>query len=144
MSETLIGNILGVFSGSDFGEELVIQILQKLEFFGVEVFENDFYLVAYAIKSVELGVKNFCNIETLSPKLSEVVTNRVCGEVLYNKYINKELPENLVVEEVVKTLSIGDTTVTYGGSSESTVERLIEALKNYGEGDLLCCRKISW
>ncbi len=144
MSETLVENILGLLPETDFSEELVLEVLRKLEIFGVEVFESDFYMVAFAIKSVELGVKNFCNIDTLSPKLYEAVTDRVCGEVLYTKNINNELPENLKVEEVVKSLSIGDTTVSYGSGTGNEVLQLIEALRSAGEGDLLCCRKISW
>ncbi len=145
MRDTLIENILGLLQNTDFDVSLVTEVLRKLEIFGVEVFENDFYLIAFAIKSVELGVKTFCNIESLNEKLHSVVTDRVCGEVLYSKYINKELPVTLRVEEVVKHLSMGDTNVTYeNNNTKNEVLVLIELLKTSGEGVLLCCRKISW
>ncbi len=81
------------------------------------------------------------NVSEIPSVLETVVIDRVCGEVLYTKYINNELPENLNVDSIVKQMSLGDTTVSYDTSqADNKVMFLIEALKNSGVGEMLRCR----
>ncbi len=148
MSEILIQSIMGLINSSDgskITEELVTTILQQLENFKVDIVEADCYIVAYAITKVESKINNILNTSEMPKEVNNIFVNRVCGEVLYTKYIRDELPENFNEVTVVKQMSLGDTNVTYDTSqSENKLLTLLETLKRAGEGELLCYRKLTW
>ncbi len=145
MSEILIKSILELVKDSDITEELVSSILQQLENIKVEIFEADLYIVTYAITKVESKIKNILNTSEIPEEVNNIFVNRVCGEILYTKYIRDELPENLNEVTLVKQMSLGDTTVAYDTSQSSNkLLTLLETMKRAGEGELLCYRKLTW
>ncbi len=145
MSEVLIRNIMDLIQDTNISDEVVSNILQQLENFKVEVNESDFYIVAFAIRNVDSEIKNTINVIVLPAELNNIFVQRVCGEVFHAKYLRSELPENLSEETIIKQMSLGDSTVSYDTSkSENKLLGLINYLRSYGKGELLCYRKLTW
>ncbi len=140
-----IDNIELLVTDTDFDGELVTLVIEQLNSIGVSIDNSEYNSVAFAIEKVDMQIKNICNIQNLPYGLRSIAVDRVCGEVIYKKYLNKTLPENLDVDSAIKQLSIGDTTVTYSSSEpDKRVMALIGFLKSSGEGELLCYRKLTW
>ncbi len=145
MSEVLKQNIMKQVLDTSISEELVAEILQYLENIKLDIYEVDFYIIAFAIKKVHSEIKNILNVSVIPTEVENIIIQRVCGEVLHTKYIRNELPENLSDETIIKNISLGDSTVSYDTSqSENKILSLINSLKRAGEGELLCYRKLTW
>ncbi len=145
MNSELVQRIITLTKNSEITEELVCEILKKLEIINIETFEADEYIIAFAINKVHSAIKTLINTSVLPGEIKDIFIDRVCGEVLYTKYIRDELPENLSEENLIKQMSLGDTTVSYDTSQgENKLLSLIEYLKTSGAGELLCYRKLTW
>ncbi len=145
MSEIFVENVVTLVSDTDFDSSLIAQVIDQLSIIGIVLEENEYSDVALAIQKVDLQIKNICNVQSLPYGLRNVAVDRVCGEVIYIKYLMKELPENFDAESSIKQLSIGDTTVSYSSDApDKKVLTLVGFLKSSGEGELLCYRKLTW
>lgn len=144
MSSLIVENILTFVRNTDFDEILVDEVLKKLEIIGIDIASSEVSDIVIGITRVDEQIKNKLNLDHIPYNVHSIVTDRVCGEVLYIKYLKNELPENLEVDEAIKQLSIGDTTVSYDTNSQNKVMALIGFLKTSGEGELCCYRKIKW
>ncbi len=145
MSEIFVENVVTLVSDTDFDSSLIAQVIEQLRSVGIELEDGEYSDVALAIQKVDIQIKNICNVQSLPYGLRNVAVDRVCGEVVYRRYLTKKLPENLDVESAIKQLSIGDTTVSYSSDEpDKRVLTLVGFLKSSGEGELLCYRKLTW
>ena len=118
-------------------------IIKRLASLGYVVTELDTCLLEFCTAKIENHIKNACNISSIPDGLWQVVVERICGEFLF---VKKASGMGFDFEAVVKTVSAGDTTVTFdvGQSAEAHFDNLLHTMMCTGEGDLACYRKIKW
>ena len=125
-------------------------VVQRLLNFGFELVESDNWIIMFCMNKAINHVKNSTNISVIPKELYEIIVDRICGEFLFNKYKSNQLTsDNFDFDMAVKQLQEGDTTIQFAindGSEtdEQKLTSLINYLINYGEGDLICYRKLKW
>lgn len=134
---------------NDVDEYLYSLVIERLSQIGVVVTVVDSLSLAFSIAKARNYVINYCNLQSLPSELTLVVVDRACGEFLYVKKGSGKLEctdEN--VNNAVKTIQAGDTSVTFAVGSELTVSQIMDNLIQFlirgKEGELLCYRKIKW
>lgn len=114
-------------------------IAARLRELGYEPSAADEKLVEHCSKKVENHIKSVTNLSFVPSGLDEIFIDRVCGEVLFSKLLTGEFGDEFLN---VKSITEGDVSVSFLG--QITSEQVIEKLKNSGEGEILCYRKIRW
>ena len=120
-------------------------IKERLEGLGYAFSDDDSSLLEFCIKSVEYGIRNYCNIpqsDELPSALSPIIVDRVCGEFLYVKRMSGQLDISAAVKQIVE----GDVSVSFSDSSSDgdRLDGLIDRLINCGERELVRFRRIRW
>ncbi len=128
----------------------VTMVVQRLLNFGLKLDDNDKWLIIFGMTKQFNHVKNSCNITVIPEELYEILIDRICGEFLFNKQKSNQLStDNFNFDTAVKQIQLGDTNISFstGEGSETDdvkINSLINYLINYGEGDLICYRKLKW
>lgn len=134
----------------DTEKTFVKMIVQRLLNFGLKLVETDNWIIMFCMNKVINHVKSSCNTSYIPKELYEIIIDRICGEFLFNKYKSNQLTlENFDFDIAVKQLQAGDTNITFAinEGSETDEQKLlsfINYLLTYGEGDLICYRKLKW
>lgn len=125
--------------------KLIDNIFERLISFGYEPKGNDIFTIGFIIIKVDNNVKNICNISTIPTELFTNIVDMCVGEILYNFLSCGKLEDIFDLNEV-KTLNIGDTSVTFDNSISITqqINNLIDNLLHSAERGLLCYRKLRW
>lgn len=147
-----INNINTLLNDSNLNEVFIEKVMKRLESlqYNFENFDDkDAFLIAFAIEKVEKHIQTVTNSAEIASKLFPVAGERVCGEFLNSKSKSGQLTDTLIdVDAAVQSIKIGDTNITYATDDEATFEQKVNALIGYligyGEGDILCFRKIQW
>lgn len=122
----------------------------RLEALGYAVSDADNGLLDICRRRVESTVRNLCNIPgdgDIPDGLSEVVTDRICGEFLFAKRAAGKLElGELELSAAVKQITEGDVSVSFadGDSDGERLDGLIERLMCSGERELVRFRRIRW
>lgn len=134
----------------DTEKTFVKMIVQRLLNFGLKLVESDNWIIMFCMNKAINHIKNSANISIIPNELYEIIVDRICGEFLFNKYKSNQLTsDNFDFDMAVKQLQEGDTTIQFAineGSEtdEQKLTSLINYLISYGEGDLICYRKLKW
>ena len=124
--------------------------VQRLLNFGLKLVESDNWIIMFCMNKAINHIKNSANISIIPNELYEIIVDRICGEFLFNKHKSNQLTlDNFDFDMAVKQLQEGDTTIQFAineGSEtdEQKLTSLINYLISYGEGDLICYRKLKW
>lgn len=123
------------------------EILEKVKILlsaaGVEVPEDDTVL-PFVLEAVTAGILNRINQDEVPDGLYTAVVMRTAGVYLRNLKGYGKLPIDF--ESAVKSLSEGDTSVTYSddASPEAQFDTLISGWAAYGEDQLNRYRRLVW
>lgn len=127
--------------GSEFSEEFVTLVKSRLSSLGYTGEDN--FLLGFSIKKIEDRIKRACNLSIVPKGLYSVAVDMVCGELLFAAKSTGKL-EGFDLEEAVKQVHLGDTSVTFEGkSSEQKFELLLKRLMS-GEKEFICYRRLKW
>lgn len=123
------------------------EVKERLMQIGYEVKGSDDTALLFCINRVEEHIRNICNTVYIPNELHYKSIDMVCGEFLNGKLSTGEL-EGYSAEDnrLIKTVSEGDTTVTYqdgGRDGYTSVSEYIEALKS-GNEELYGYRRFKW
>lgn len=123
-------------------EKIKDLVIARLTMFGVTLEETDTPMIQYGIEFIGLKIKNFCNIEEIPEELDYEWANAVCADFLRMKLSTGSL-EN--VSGIVKSITEGDTTVSYSesGTPESQLLECISRMSLDISG-LVRFRKMVW
>lgn len=144
--QTVLTKIQSVLNDTNLNG-LIESVLQRLVSFGCTPTKDDVFSIAFGIQKVQNHTLNQTNQEKIPDGLFEVAVDMVCGEVLLGNYLSGKLEmDNLDFDGIVKTVSEGDTSVTFadGGQDEEKFRQLVEWLIKGKGCDLLCYRKMRW
>lgn len=119
--------------------------------------DDDVWLVCFSVRKVRSYILNYINQAAIPPGLNTVAVDMVCGNYIQMKYsagkldsIDLDFEEDGLDHEpiarAVKTVTQGDTSVTFESveSNDSKTQRLIRALTEGKDGDLLRYRRMQW
>lgn len=119
-------------------------VVQRLQSLGYTVLDTDQWLINFTIEKVTWTIKNECNVSSIPDGLHNIAVDMVCGEFLSAKKGSGQLTE-YDVEEVIKSIKEGDTTITYAiGDGAVTLDRLINYLINCGKSQFVTYRRFVW
>lgn len=117
-------------------------VKKRLAMFGYTVVEDDAWLLSFNISKVENHIKNQCNVETIPEGLYEIAVDMVVGEFLLGKKATNQLT-GFDIEGAVKSISEGDTSITFAGNNEERMNQLIAYLL-HDSADFSSYRRIKW
>ena len=123
------------------------EIIARLAQLGYTVQEGDMAALLFAQNRVDEKIKNICNVSEVPEGLHYKAVDMVCGEFLNAKYKTGQLSGYAAADDrLVKTVSEGDTTVTY---QDSTVAADLSAFIGglcgaADEAELVRYRKLVW
>lgn len=139
MLEEILKSIIEL--GAD--KELAEMVLKRLSSLGYKVTEDDVYPVYFSITETVCHINNVCHTDVLEEKLKFHAVNRICGKFLEEKK-NMGRLEDFDIDQAMTSVKLGDTTVDFSSadSASSKFASLVNVLKNSGEGELKCYRKI--
>ena len=144
--QTVLTKIQSVLNDTNFGK-LIEAVLQRLVSFGCTPTKDDVFSIAFGIQKVQNHILNVTNQAVVPDGLFEVEVDMVCGEVLNGLYLSGKLElDNLDFGGIVKSVSEGDTSVTFdsNGQDEDKFRQLVTWLIQGKGCDLLCYRKMRW
>mgnify|MGYP003290381425 FL=1 len=120
-------------------------VVLRLNSLGYTPTENDNWLINLMIRKVENYIKDFCNIRAIPKGLRETAINMVCGEFLIGKKAMGQLPD-MTFEAVVKQITEGDTTVSFGDSmsAEQKFDALMASMTHPDQAQFIRYRKLVW
>ncbi len=148
MSSISIGDLAALVQGTCFTEELVKQVLERLESYKYTPKSTDLGTLAFSMRLVDTNIKNRCSISVVPEELLTCAVDRACGEVLFSLMQTGGLSNDFNLELAVKSVQTGDTNVSFATEKSLTQEQrldtLIYSLRNSGEDDLKYYRKIRW
>ncbi len=145
--DKVLSDLKNYISNTTFNESFCDDLLKRLNGFNYIILEEDSYLLCNTIKKVEKYVLAFCNIKAITYDLYDDCINIVCGEFLFQKKQIGQLDENFNIEQVVKSVTLGDGNVTFQNNekedSGSRFNTLITYLLN-SKNNLINYRKVRW
>ncbi len=120
-------------------------VLQKLETFQFRVLKDDLFALIFAIHSAVHKVQTYCNITSIPnevlPKLADISIGIFLGEKLQNSQLQLG---DLDFSSVIKSVSEGDTSVTFGDTASDKISALFRRMMNLESGELSCYKKLRW
>ncbi len=124
---------------------IVDDIVSKLESMGYIIDENDVFTIGFAIMKTHTKIKNICGINSIPDELHFAFVELSLGDILHSLKASGKLNSIFNLGDGVKTVNIGDTSITFDASSaDKSVDSLINCLLEKGELDILCYRKLRW
>lgn len=123
------------------------EVKERLTQLGYEIQEGDEVALLFCISRVEEYIKNICNVMEIPEGLHYKSIDMVCGEFLDTKLSIGQLEGYSVADNrLIKTVTEGDTTVTYqdgGADSYMAMSEYISGLK-VADSELYTYRKMRW
>ncbi len=122
-------------------------VKDRLKQLGYEVKEGDKTALLFCIGRVEEHIKNVCNVENVPDELYFKSIDMVCGEFLKTKLSIGELEGYSVTDNrLIKTISEGDTTVTYQDTKKDGYTALSDFIGELTvtDSELYSFRKMRW
>ena len=148
MNEKLLNDIMTILKpSSSLAESHVLRVLQRLESLGYFLIESDSWVISFSIQKIENHIKNCCNLTVIPDGLIHTAVDMICGEFLLAKKQTGQLElGNLDLDGAISSIKEGDTQVNFGSgtSDEEKFQQLVSYLMHFGDGDLVCYRKIKW
>lgn len=124
----------------------ITEVKERLEWLGYVVSESDEVALQFCIDRTEEHIKNVCNLDELPDELKYKAVDMVCGVFLGNLSELNRL-EGYAAEDnrLIKSITEGDTTVTYQDSEDRSagIKALISGLKG-DESELYSFRRLRW
>lgn len=114
--------------------------------FGYIPTKDDIFNISFSIVKVDSNIKNYCNITSIPNQIYPTILELCFCETLSMLYSSGKLDETLGLNDAVKTVNIGDTSVTFDNSTTASeqVNNLIVDLMQKAERSILCYRKLRW
>lgn len=117
-------------------------VIKRLAFLGYTVTDADSWGLDFIISKVESKIKNDCNISSVSDGLHQIAVDMAVGEFLLSKKSTNQLT-GFDIEGAVKSISEGDTSITFAGNNEERMNQLIAYL-SHDNADFSSYRCIKW
>ena len=147
--DTLLAEIITVMTANETSltEDFFEMLLNRLVSFGYTLQEGDCFEICFNSQKVENHIKNNCNINAVPEGLYEIAVDRICGEFFFGRHQTGSLViADLDLDGMFSSIKEGDTQVNFSSDSseEAKFNSLVQTLRESGEGDLVCYRKIKW
>lgn len=123
------------------------EVKDRLKQLGYEIKEGDETAILFCISRVEEHIKNVCNVSAAPEELYYKSIDMVCGEFLKAKLATGELEGYSVADNrLIKTISEGDTTVTYQDTKTDGYTALSDFVGGLAvdDSELYSFRKMRW
>ncbi len=143
LQEQVKAEIATIITSTSLSEDFYEMVLLRLESLGYTLVATDSWPIAFAIQKSENHYKNFCHISEIPEGLLHNLCERVCAEFLKAKYATGTLDMDSM-EKALKSVTMGDTSITFNGDTELDFTTLLESMISGGDGDLICYRRIKW
>lgn len=127
--------------------DILKEVKQRLNSFGVETTETDDTVLVFLIAKEEQAVKNECNLLQVPLELQYYLIDWVCGDFLQTQYSLGRLElSGLDLTGALASVKEGDVSVNFDGgtSDESKFRMLLSSLANCGRSELICFRRLRW
>ena len=148
MNEKILADILTQMkNNSSLSESFFEMVLKRLESLGYTLMESDSWAISFAIQKIENHINNSCNTTSIPDGLVHTAVDMVCGEFLLAKKQTGQLElGNLDLDGAITSIKEGDTQINFsdGTSDEDKFQFMLNYLMHFGDGDLVCYRKIKW
>lgn len=120
------------------------KVKDRLEQLGYSTDQNDNVAITFIIEKTEAHIKNNCNTTNIPDGLKVYAIDNICGEYI-NQLNSIGQLKDFNIEQAIKNIKLGDTTVEYDGKSNTDLlEILITRLMSGLEVELPCYRQIKW
>lgn len=120
--------------------ELVEQLLESL---GYTVTEGDDFILNFLVTEVQNDFLIDANIENVPEEMTPFLAEQVVGKFLINKRSMGVLDIESLDLDSVKSVSMGDTSVSMGGTSNADLfDNYVNSLLTSGKGKVACYRKL--
>lgn len=113
--------------------------------------EADESIINILLDDVFRHIKNFCNLPELTEEIQEAltgyITDRVAGQFVFMKRSTGAMEGMLSFTDTPKSVSEGDTTISFGGGAVSPEEgytKELEDMRNRSDDELLRFRRLQW
>lgn len=123
------------------------EVIARLEALGYEIREGDEAALLFAANRTEEKIKNYCNVSEIPDGLHFKAVDMACGDFLNAKSSLGQLSGYAAADgRLIKTVSEGDTTVTYQDSTAAAELRsFIDGLCGAAaDSELIKYRKLCW
>ena len=119
-------------------------VVERLKSFGCELEPGDQTALLFAVDKTVDTIRNECNVGEIPDGLRLIAVDIACGEFLLAKKRSGQL-SGFDVENAVKQIKSGDTTVTYAiADGPAAVDGLIDWLINAGRSQFAAFRRFAW
>ncbi len=121
-------------------------IKSRLETFGYKFNEaSDTFALNFAKDKAEQHIKNIINDTDIPDEAKFATIDAICAEFLALKKGTGQLTDELI-ESVVKSVKLGDTTVTLdeSASADRQFDAIVNSMMNYYSDDFMRFRKMVW
>ena len=145
--ETMIESVNSLLDGATVPDNFIESVLERLKSFGVNVTEDDTWLIAFSIRYTHNTICNECNISEIPDGLFSVAVDIACGEYMNTaKSMCKLHVDNIDLTGAITQIKEGDTSITFDASAsdESKLSAFINYLLHGRKGELVCYRKMYW
>lgn len=120
------------------------EIMALIESLGYTILETDDALIDFFMRKVDSDIKSYTNQSVMPEAMHEDYVLAVCGEFLSLKKNSGEWETSAVSSDSIKSITEGDTTVTYASADNtSSVEIMLKKMTDW-EQKALCFRKMVW
>lgn len=140
--------LYSMLASADIDLFIVDDVLSRLQSFGYSPCESDVFTIGFSILKTITSTKNSCALIFIPPELHFSIVDCSCAEILLALKISNKLLSSISLDDNVKSISIGDTSISFDNSSTSSFlnsfDALIDKLFSRGECDVLCFRRLHW
>lgn len=126
--------------------KLINDVFNRLIGFGYTPTKSDVFNIGFSIIKVDNNIKNYCNITSIPYELYPTLVELCWVEILSLLFHSGKLDDTFDLNEVVKIVSVGDTSITFDNTSSVSeqINNLIVNLTQQAERSVLCFRKVKW
>lgn len=117
---------------------------RRLEGWGYETGGDDDETLDFLIRKTEHYIKAFCNIDEIPEELLEAEIDMIALEFLKGKAAYGGLEGSSIQITGVSSISEGDVSLSYSGTSAFTLSGIYDAAKLQFERDLMPYRRLRW
>lgn len=123
---------------------MIDKVVERLEAYGYEVTEADKTILAMIVGSTTAHINATTNLDEMPEGLTEQTIDAIVAHFLRAKKLTS--PETFNFEKMVKSISEGDTSVTYDGekSAEERLDEWIESMLTRLDDDMFKYRVLTW
>ena len=123
---------------------MIDEAVARLEAYGYSVTEADKVILGLIVGSTTAHINATTNLDEIPDGLHEQTIDAIVGNFLQAKKLTS--PESFDFEKMVKSISEGDTSVTYDGekSAEERLDEWIDSMLTRLDNDLFRYRVMVW